>query len=79
MLITGLVKKFPAFYGTRKVHYRVHKRPPLVPILNQMNPVYSFPIHSNMDLDKIGYRDLYPNLLAEFYFRFYQSDVKRMS
>jgi hypothetical protein len=27
---------FPAFYGTR-IHYRTHKRSPLVPILNQTN------------------------------------------
>ena len=28
--------KFPAFYQTPTVHYHVHKRPPLVSILNQI-------------------------------------------
>jgi hypothetical protein len=40
--LTGsqLVKKFPAFYGTPKVHYRVDKCPPPIHILKQIDPVH---------------------------------------
>ena len=40
--LTGLqlVKKFPAFHGTRRFHYHTHKRPPPVSILGQPNPVH---------------------------------------
>ena len=45
--LTGfqLVKKFPSFYGTPKVHSRIHQSPPRLPILNQIDSVHTTTSH----------------------------------
>jgi hypothetical protein len=43
--ILQLVKKFPAFYGTRRFITVFQKFPPPVPILSQLNPVHTLTSH----------------------------------
>jgi len=49
LIIVQLVKKFPTYYGS----YRVHKITPIDPILNQMNPVLIISLRSILNLSSL--------------------------
>jgi hypothetical protein len=49
-------RKFPAILGNPKVHHRVHKSPPLVPILSQFDPAHTISSY----LSKIHFNIVHP-------------------
>jgi hypothetical protein len=46
-IVAQIIKKIPVIYGiwNTNVHYRVHKNPPLIPILSQLNLAHTAPTY----------------------------------
>jgi hypothetical protein len=48
-------QELPSILWNRKIHFRVHKIPPLVPILSHIDPVHTTPFY----LSKIHFHIIY--------------------
>jgi hypothetical protein len=56
--VAQLLKNFPTFFRTPRVHYRIHKSLSLIPILPQINPIHTTRSH----LSKMHFNIVVPHV-----------------
>jgi hypothetical protein len=69
----------PCLVWYPKVHYRIHNSQPLVPIVSQMHPVYTFPPNFPKILSNIIFRSTPRFSELSFFFRLSNQTIVRFS